>query len=93
MNLAEKILEIMERREKTSKDYMNSQIEKYLILRYPDCRVSALGKAEKVAELTNVGKETAYSWMNSGRGNVKIPLNKLCELAIKLNTDITNFLE
>lgn len=93
MNLAKTILEIMDRRDRTSKIYINNQIEKFLILRYPDCRTSALAESEKIAELTNVGKETAYSWMNAGRSRVKIPLNKLCELAVKLDVDITEFLE
>lgn len=93
MSLAETILDIMERRDKTSKAYIKSQTEKYLLLRFPDCKKNSLAESEKLAELTNVGRDTAYSWMNSGRSNVKIPLNKLCELAVKLDVDITEFLE
>ena len=48
---------------------------------------------DKLIDITKSKKDSIYSWLNRSRENVKVPLLKLCMLAVALDVNVSDFLE
>lgn len=66
-------------------------VERYIIEKYPDCKVRST-MYKKLARLTGLSVHTVYAWMNKSRNKIKIPLDKLCFIAMSLQIDVEQFL-
>lgn len=90
---ATEVLQFNNQWENTSKSVIADNVEKYLYIKYPECQTSFNAKMEKLKEITKSKQQTVYAWLNRSRENVKVPLLKLCMLAVALDVDVGNFLE
>ena len=86
-NIAEEILNINELWENTDKITMAENVEYFLCLKYPECKAYK-AKMKRLEEITGSQKDSVYAWINRSRGRVKVPLLKLCKIALALNVDI-----
>lgn len=77
--------------EKASPKTIAGNTEKQLTQKYPECRVHSV-MYNKLSDMTGSSKHTVYAWFNQSRGNVKIPLVKLCMIAENLRVDVQDFL-
>lgn len=90
---ATEVLQFNNQWENTSKSVIADNVEKYLYIKYPKCQTSFNIKMEKLKEITKSKQQTVYAWLNRSRENVKVPLLKLCMLAVALDVNVENFLE
>ena len=101
MSIASEILHYYKLWEDTDKQYLVSQIEKYMAEAYPECtkqpehrasRGAASALISRLMHITDSKKDSVYSWLNISREKVKIPFFKLCMLADALNVELSEFL-
>lgn len=86
-NVATEILNINELWESTDKITIAENVEYFLCSKFPECTTYNV-KMEKLEEITGSRRDTIYAWINRSRGNVKVPLLKLCKIASELDVDI-----
>lgn len=86
-NIATEILNINELWESADKITIAENVEYFLCEKFPEC-VTYNVKMEKLEEITGSRRNTIYAWINRSRGNVKVPLLKLCKIASELDVDI-----
>lgn len=91
--LASTILALNKLWEHTSKSTIVENVEKYLCIKYPECKLSYKVKMEKMKEISGSQKDTVYAWLNLSRENVKVPFLKLCKIANALDVDIKDMLK
>ena len=90
---AAQVLQFNSQWESTNKSIIADNVEKYLYVKYPECRASYSAKMEKLIEITKCKKDAIYSWLNRSRENVKVPLLKLCILAVALDVNVGDLLK
>lgn len=90
---AKEILQFNDEWQTADKITIINNVDKYLYEKYPMCEKSIRKRTELIIEFTESKKQTVYSWFNKGRENVKIPLFKLCKLAVALDVRVEKFLE
>lgn len=90
---AAQVLQFNSQWENTNQSIIADNVEKYLYEKYPECKVSYNVKMEKLIEITKCKKDAIYSWLNRSRENVKVPLLKLCILAVALDVNVGDFFE
>lgn len=91
-NLAQEVLSLLEKWSNTDKEIVIENIEVCLYAKYPECAAHWQEKINKIAEITDSKPNTVYAWFNRGRWDVKVPLLKLCAIAIDLDIDIYKLL-
>lgn len=90
---AEQVLRFNSQWENTNKIIIADNVEKYLYMKFPECQNSYNVKMDKLMEITKCKKDSIYSWLNRSRENVKVPLLKLCMLAVAFDINIELFFE
>lgn len=90
---ATQVLQFNSQWENTNQSVIADNIEKYLYDKYPECKESYNVKMDKLMDITKCKKDSIYSWLNRSRENVKVPLLKLCVLAVALDINVGDFLE
>lgn len=73
-----------------SSEVLANNVEKYLTMKYPECHTRSV-MYEKLSDITESSSHAVYAWLNKSRGNVKIPLVKLCMIAETLHMDVRQF--
>lgn len=86
-NIAAEILNINELWEGADKVTIAENVEYFLCQKFPECKAYKI-KMEKLEEITGSRRDSIYAWINRSRGRVKVPLLKLCKIALALNVDI-----
>ena len=91
MSIEKKIIKLHTMWENTSSETISQNINRILtedrkMARWAD-------RMDYLAYITQVTKHAAYSWMNKGRKNVKVPFIKLCMIADKLNISIEELMK
>lgn len=74
----------------TSSEVLTNNVEKYLTMRYPECHTRSV-MYKKLSDITESSSHAVYAWLNKSRGNVKIPLTKLCMIAEALHMGVRQF--
>ncbi|WP_295250417.1 hypothetical protein [Ruminococcus sp.] len=90
---AAQVLQFNSQWENTNQSVIADNVEKYLYAKYPECKESYNVKMDKLIDITKSKKDSIYSWLNRSRENVKVPLLKLCMLAVAFDVNVNNFLE
>lgn len=90
---AAQVLQFNSQWENTNQSIIADNVEKYLYAKYPECKESYNVKMDKLIDITKSKKDSIYSWLNRSRENVKVPLLKLCMLAVAFDVNVNNFLE
>ena len=90
--VAKEYIELTDAWNNTSKETMVNNVLNLLCERYPECNTFS-GRNRKLEEITNSKKEAVYAWVNLSRSDVRIPLLKLCMIAVELNVDVMEFLK
>lgn len=90
---AAQVLQFNSQWENTNQSVIADNVEKYLYAKYPECKESYNAKMDKLIDITKSKKDSIYSWLNRSRENVKVPLLKLCILAVALDVNVGDFLE
>lgn len=90
---AAQVLQFNSQWENTNQSVIADNVEKYLYAKYPECKESYNAKMDKLIDITKSKKDSIYSWLNRSRENVKVPLLKLCMLAVALDVNVSDFLE
>lgn len=90
---AAQVLQFNSQWENTNQSVIADNVEKYLYAKYPECKESYNAKMDKLIDITKSKKDSIYSWLNRSRENVKVPLLKLCMLAVAFDVNVNNFLE
>ena len=90
--IAKVYLSLTKQWEETSPEVIASNTEKQLTKQYPECKVRSI-MYDKLSDMTKSSRHTIYAWLNNSRENIKIPLVKLCMIAVALHTDIEEFLK
>lgn len=86
---AKEILDLNELWKNTDSDTISNNVEDILSMQVIN---TMQARAEKLAEITGSSYHAAYAWLNHGRGDVKIPFLKLCEIAKAYEVDIKKLL-
>lgn len=92
-SLSAEILSLNKLWEQMSKATIAENVEKYLYIKFPECKTSYNSKMEKLQEISGSQKNTVYAWVNRSRKNVKVPFLKLCKIADALDVDIQDLLK
>lgn len=87
--IADEYLELTSEWSAAKSDTISKNIERYCRKLYPEYSEFAA----KLSSITGSSKHTVYAWVNKSRGNVKVPLAKLCMIAKELNVDVREFLK
>lgn len=90
---AAQVLQFNSQWENTNQSVIADNVEKYLYAKYPECKESYNAKMDKLIDITKSKKDSIYSWLNRSRENVKVPLLKLCMLAVALDVNVGDFLK
>lgn len=90
---AAQVLQFNSQWENTNQSIIADNVEKYLYAKYPECKESYNIKMDKLMDITKSKKDSIYSWLNRSRENVKVPLLKLCMLAVALDVNVGDFLK
>lgn len=90
---AAQVLQFNSQWENTNQSVIADNVEKYLYAKYPECKESYNVKMDKLIDITKSKKDSIYSWLNRSRENVKVPLLKLCMLAVAFDVNVSDFLE
>lgn len=90
---AAQVLQFNYQWENTNQAIIAENVGKYLYAKYPECKESYNVKMDKLMDITKSKKDSIYSWLNRSRENVKVPLLKLCMLAVALDVNVGDFLE
>ena len=72
-------------------EVISKNVERYMIEKHPECKVRQ-AMYKKLSRLTGLSVHTVYAWMNKSRNKIKIPLDKLCFIAVSLQIDVEQFL-
>lgn len=88
--IAEEYLLLTEEWKAAAKETIVDNLMKILCEHFPNCQ-SFNDRQKLISELTYSNKHTVYAWTNLSRGNVKMPLLKLCLIAKELNEEVENF--
>lgn len=89
--IAKEYLSLTDKWEETNHMVIASNVNKYMIAKYPECKVRSV-MHKKLSEFTGSSTHATYAWMNKSREDVKVPIIKLCMIAEALNIDIQLFL-
>lgn len=89
--IAKEYLELTNKWHETDSEIIAKNVEKYLVEIYPECNVRST-MYKKLSKITGSSVHTAYAWMNKSRNGIKVPLDKLCFIAVTFKKDIRLFL-
>lgn len=88
---AKQVLQFNSQWESTNQSIIADNVEKYLYIKFPECLGNWSTKVSVISEMTKSKKDTVYAWLNRGRENVKVPLLKLCMLAVEFDVSVEEF--
>ena len=91
--IAEEYLKLTELWENTNQEIISKNVKMILEDNIPECKDSFNAIWNKLMEITNSNKHTVYAWMNKSRCNVKVPLLKLCKIAVMFDIDVLDLLK
>lgn len=91
-NIAAEIVILHETWSRMTKTEIANNIETQLYAKYPECQNSFNEKMKVLMDMTGARKQTVYSWFNHSREKVKMPFQRVCQIAAELDVDIYDIL-
>ena len=91
-NVAAEIVNLHDAWTRMTKTEIANNIETQLYTKYPECQNSFNEKMKVLMDITGARKETVYSWFNHSREKVKMPFQRVCQIAAQFNVDIYDIL-